>query len=210
MYKKKERDRAASRSTAIPSAAAPPPRAVRRRNNYSSHAITNGARPCRAGAATVSLHQLRPPLAALIAASRFKTMIYLIKPHFCIVSRAFVVIRPAIISARPLHPPARNSDRHDHDSPSLTPFPFPFSLPSRTDCSPRSFLPRRALFSFFLSPFFAPSFFFLFFFFFFRQSRVMAPTSAEGGRGEGRRKVSRKTARAEVALSIARKRKYVP
>jgi len=109
-------------------------------------------------------------------------MIYLIKPHFCIVSRAFVVIRPAIISARPLHPPARNSDRHDHDSPSLTPFPFPFSLPSRTDCSPRSLLPRRALFSFFLSPFLL----FLFFFFFFRQSRVMAPTNAEGGGGGGK------------------------
>lgn len=58
----------------------------------------------RAGAATVSLHQLRPLVAALIAGSRFKTMIYLIKPHFCIVSRAFVVVRPPIIPARPLHP----------------------------------------------------------------------------------------------------------
>jgi len=84
--------------------------------------------------------------AALIAASRFKTMIYLIKPHFCIVSRAFVVIRPAIIPARPLHPLARNSDRHDHDSPLssppplLTPFPFPFSLPSRTESAARTVL----------------------------------------------------------------------
>lgn len=41
------------------------------------------------GAATVSLHQLRPLVAALIAGSRFKTMIYLIKPHFCIISRCF-------------------------------------------------------------------------------------------------------------------------
>lgn len=56
-------------------------------------------------AATVSLHQLRPLVAALIAGrARFKTMIYLIKPHFCIVSRAFVVARPTIIPGAPITP----------------------------------------------------------------------------------------------------------
>lgn len=56
-------------------------------------------------------------------------MIYLIKPHFCIVSRAFVIVRSPIIPARPLlvgHEIAID----DHDPPDRDPFPsLPPSLP---------------------------------------------------------------------------------
>lgn len=98
------------------------------RSNYSQHAITSSARPCRAGAATVSLHQLRVLVAALIAGSRFKTMIYLIKPHFCIVSRAFVVVRSPIIPARPLLP-GHEIAIDDHDPLDRNPFLlFPLQL----------------------------------------------------------------------------------
>lgn len=104
--------------------------------------------------ATVSLHQLRAPFAALIAGSRFKTMIYLIKPHFCIVSRAFVpsrpLARPIILSSPAPSPPlhftasllhlptvpitseARNSDRRGTNArlhPAARGFSPPPSLP---------------------------------------------------------------------------------
>lgn len=101
------------------------------------------ARPCRAAARRYRLHQLRALVAALIAGSRFKTMIYLIKPHFCIVSRAFVAVRPAIIPARPLFPghgiAIDDRDPPDRDSP-----PSPFAL-----SGPLFISPPFSFFSFF-------------------------------------------------------------